>query len=425
MSAAAARRRKQLAARQAAAQQEGGTGTNGGADLVAAQLAQILSEHAANDAEMSEETAYEALQLAQSVIRKKVKQGSASSFAEACDLAYTTSLALLQKKRISVASQLLTLLIEVLRETHTQETDVWIDRLVELNEAHQTAMEQVTVVTTSGTIPMRPQETIRLQRLQRSWLLSAVQWSSELGTVRYGNNKLQELLGKQCWKITLLNNNSSSNNSSNNSNDPQQQVLENDEEQDEITELQCDAVQHMALAEQPHQIIEWLKTLPPPTDDETKAGHTCPPALRDGLLTRALLLFCAVENLRDANILLHDYLETVEERDTQQLAESYTNKNDGMAPSHAMFGCMLVRICQKDARTGPLFQWLLRSFKRELDGLHKPQAIVSYTTKIGKVYFNIQPPPTMFNMMENMMGMMGGGGGGGMGGGAGGMNPAM
>jgi hypothetical protein len=77
---------------------------------------------------------------------------------------------------------------------------------------------------------------------------------------------------------------------------------------------------------------------------------------------------------------------------------------------------MLVRICEKDARTGPLFQWATRSFKRELDKLHKPQEIVSYTTKIGKIYFGIQPPPSMLNMMENMMGGMGGGGG---------MNPAM
>lgn len=386
MSAAAARRRKQLAARKS--QEQAGAA---GGDLVGAQLAKILAEN--GDVEMPEESAYEALQLAQSVIRKKVKEGS---FSDACDLAYTTSLALLKKKRVSVASQLLTLLVEVLRETHTAETEQWIERLVELDQAHNEAMKDAV----PGT------ETTRLQRLQRRFLLAAVQWSSELGTVRYGNNKLQELLGQQCWDISLLND---------------QDVTD---EEDEITELQCDAFQHMALAEQPAKIIEWLKTLPAPTDEETATGHTCPPALRDGLLTRALLLFCAVENLRDANTLLKTYLESVEERDVKELAASYTNKSDGKAPSHPMFGCMLLRICEKDARTGPLFQWLMRSFKRELDGLHKPQAILSYTTKIGKVYFNIQPPPTMFNMMENMMGMMGGGGMGGAGG-MGGMDPRM
>ena len=386
MSAAAARRRKQLAARQG---KDPGAG-----DLVGAQLSKILSEHADAAAEMPEETAYEALQLAQSVIRKKIKDGS---FAESCDLAYTTSLALLKKKRVSVASQLLTLLVEVLRETHTAETDQWVERLVELHAAHAEAMKE-----------MPPgQEWNRLQRLERSWLLSTVQWSSELGTVRYGNNKLQELLGQQCWNISLFND------------------ADATDEEDEVTELQCDAVQHMALAEQPAKIIDWLKTLPAPTDEETAAGHTCPPAIRDGLLTRSLLLFCAVENLRDANKLLKTYLESVEERDVKELAASYTNKNDGKAPSHPMFGCMLLRICEKDARTGPLFQWLMRSFKRELDGMHKPQAIVSYSTKIGKVYFNIQPPPSMFNMMENMRGMMGGGGGMGGMGGPGGMDPRM
>jgi hypothetical protein len=97
-------------------------------------------------------------------------------------------------------------------------------------------------------------------------------------------------------------------------------------------------------------------------------------------------------------------------------------KDDGKAPSHVVFGSMLLKILEKDVRTGPLYTWLLKSFRRELDLMPKSQVISSYTTKIGKVYFNIQPPPSMMSMMESMMGMMGGGG---MAGGAGGMNPAM
>jgi hypothetical protein len=189
---------------------------------------------------------------------------------------------------------------------------------------------------------------------------------------------------------------------------------------DDVLDFQCDAVIHMSLAEKPDIIIEWLSTLPAPTEAQTKVGHTCAPALRDGLLTRALLCMCAVENLRDANTLLRAFLDKVETRDVKELTASYTNKEDGRAPSHCIFGCMLVRICEKDTRTGPLYSWLLRSFKKELDLLHKEAVVVSYTTKIGKIYFNLQPPPSMLNMMENMMSMMGGGGGGG-----GGMNPAM
>lgn len=393
MSAAAARRRKQLAAR-ASAQQDKGSNNLG------AQLDRLLAEEEeGGGGAMPEEAAYEALQLAQSAVRKRVKEGE---FGGACDLAYAASLALLRKRRVAVAGQLLALLVEVLRETRTAETEEWVGRLAELHGAHQIAME---ADDEAAAAPGR-QERNRLQRLQRSWLLAAVQWSSELGAVRYGHNELQGLLGQQCWDLSQI-----------------REDEDDEEEKAEITELQCDAVQHMALAERPDVIVGWLQTLPAPTEEETTAGHDCPPALRDGLLTRALLLFCAVENLRDANALLRAYIEAVEERDIRELAASYTNKSDGRAPSHAVFGCMLLRICEKDARTGPLFQWLMRSFRRELDGLPKPQAVLSYTTKIGKVYFNIQPPPSAFNMMENMMGMMGGGGMGGMP--PGGMDPRM
>jgi hypothetical protein len=376
MSAAATRRRKQLAARKEQ-------------DAVGSQLSQLLQSQDPLIG-MSEETAYEAQQLAQSQIRKKINAGD---YQAACDLAYTSVLTILQKGRVSVASQLLTLLVEILRETQTKDSPEWLERLATLQEAHANAMEQTVTLMTGP-------EASRLNRLQRDWLRQCVQWSSDIGTIKYGANKLHDLLGQQCWKLALMH------------------VTETMED-DDVLDFKCDAVIHMALAEKPDTIIEWLKTLPPPTEQETKAGHTSPPALRDALLTRALLCLCAVENLRDANALLKAFLEKVEDRDIKELAASYTSKEDGKAPSHAIFGCMLVRICEKDARTGPLYSWLLRSFKKELDLLHKEQVVLSYTTKIGKIYFNLQPPPSMLNMMENMMSMMGGGGGGG------GMNPAM
>lgn len=372
MSAAAARRRKQLAARKAAE----------GTDTVTAQLNKLLSAEAA----MDEATAYEALQLAQSQVRKKVH---AQEFAAACDLAYQTSLSLLKKKRVSVASQLLTVLVEALRETHTEETETWVSRIDELNTAHATAMVDLE----------KGQEAIRLLRLQRDWLRACMGWSSELGTLKYGANKIHELYAAQCWKLGQV----------------------EDEDDEEQMDMRCEAVQHMMLAEQPDKIVEWLKTLPAPTAEETKLGHTCPPGLRDALFSRAILLACTMENLRDANKLWKLYMQ-VEERTIEDLKASYTKKDDGMAPSHIIFASMLIRICEKDARTGPLYSWLLRSFKRELDRMYKPGVIHGFTTKIGKIYFNIQPPPSMLNMVENMMGMMGGGG---MGGAPGGINPAM
>lgn len=380
MSAAAARRKKQLLARKKAQEEVAAASAS---DPISAKLQALL-----RDEDLKEEAiAYEALQLAQSQVRKKVHAGE---FAAAVELAYSSSLSILQRGRVSVASQLLTVLANVLRETHTEETEDLIQKLVELNQAHQEAMKGQT-----------GEEANRLQRLQRDWLRRLVQWSSELGKIRFGHFVLQELLAQQCWNLSKLVVGST----------------KDTEDEDELMELKSDAVTHMALAEQPERIIEWLKELPAPTDAETASGHTCPPAERDALLTRAILCLCAVENLRDANILVRSFLEKVEERKADELTTSYTSKDDGKAPSHIIFCCMLIRICEKDPRTGPLFSWLLRSFKKELDGLYKPQIIQGYTSKIGKIYFNIQPPPSMINMLENMMGMMGPG--------AGGMNPAM
>ena len=374
MSAAAARRRKQLLARKK--QQEASE-----KDAVSAQLEKLLQDEGLSE----EATAYEALQLAQSQVRKKVHSGD---YAGAESLAYKASLAILKKGRVSVATQLLAVLANVLRETHTEESEGLVDRLVELNKAFQDAME--------GKVGA---EATRLHRLQRDWLRRCVQWSSELGPIRFGQMRLQELLAAQCWHLS--------------------QIIEKENEEDEIMALKTDAVTHMALAEKPDQIVDWLKTLPKPTDAQTATGHTCLPGERDALMTRAVLCMCAIENLRDANKLVRGYLEKVEERGSAELSKSYTSKDDGKAPSHIIFCCMLIRICEKDPRTGPLYSWLLRSFKRELDGLFKQQIVQSYTTKIGKIYFNIQPPPSMINMLENMMGMMGGAGG------AGGINPAM
>ena len=398
MSAAAARRRKQLAKKQeisSAADNQ---------DNVARHLQTLLDSE-----DTSEETAYEALQLAQSLIRKKAKAKDATG---ATDLAFTAALTLLEKKnRVSVSSQLLVLLLDVFAELHVDETDEWLKRLEQLHAAHQTALEATKK-------DMSAMEIIRLARLQRDWLRRCVHWSSEYGTIRFGHFKLQELLGAQSWTLaTLLQSQSS---------EAEGQAADAvaDDDEDDIMDARCDAVIHMALAEQPDAIAKWLATLPAPTAAEIKQGHVCPPGVRDALFTRAVLCFIAMENLRDGNALVRKYI-SIESRDLKtDLIKSYVSKDDGVAPSHLVFACSLLRVCEKDARTGPLFSWLLRSFKKELDRLHKPQIVHSYTTKIGKMYFNIQPPPSMMNMMENMMSMMGGGGGGG-GGMPGGLNPAM
>jgi hypothetical protein len=360
---------------------------------VGSQLEALL-----NTPDLDEATAYEALQLAQSLIRKRVKEGQ---FASATDLAYHSSSKLLQGGRVSVASQLLSLLVAVLRETHTEETQVWLDRLDELQAQHSGAIEKLI------SLKVNEEEIMRLQRLQLEWLRSCVSWSADLGTTTLGSNRLHHLLSMLSWKLSLE--------------DTAEEVSMEEPEDDWIQELQMDAIQHAAIAERPDQILDWMSTLADPSADEIKAGHKCPPAVRDGLLTRAVLAFVCLENLRDANALVRGYIDSMEKRNINELAKSYTSKDDGQAPSHVMFCCMLLRVCEKDSRTGPLYSWLLRSFKREMDLMYKPNMVMAYTVKIGKIYFNIQPPPSMLNMLENMMGMMGGGGLGG----PGGINPAM
>ena len=107
--------------------------------------------------------------------------------------------------------------------------------MVDLHEAHDESMGDAKGI-----------EANRLQHPERNWLLTVVQGNSELGELKCGNNRLQQLLGEQCWKLSKL---------------------EDDEE--EIVELQCDAVQHMTLAGKPKKIIAWLKELPGPTDETT------------------------------------------------------------------------------------------------------------------------------------------------------------
>ena len=410
MSAAAARRRKQQQKRAAA------EGSNN--DPVQLRLDALLK-----DPTLAEESvSYEALQLAQSAVRRNVKIGN---FPQATDVAYSTSLALLTTSgRVSVSSQLLTVLVQVLNETHTECTDAWVGRFAELDAAYRTALDK--------DVTMSADERGRLQRLHLQFLKKGLKWSNDLGNVRYGATGMHTLLGDHCWamscdeavvgteeerkeleaKITAQN----------------EGAGEDDEElEDEDLEigLRNEAVSHYALAEKVSTILEKLKSLPAPTDEEKKMGHVCLPAQRDALLTRAILVLLAIENLRDARTLANSYLKEVEtDRTPAELKKSYLDKTDGKAPSHIMFVCMLVRICEKDTKTAPLFTWLVRNFGAELGTMYEPETVKTYTTKIGRVYFDIQPPPNMMDMMENMMSMMGGGGMGGGGGMPGGMNPA-
>ena len=263
-----------------------------------------------------------------------------------------------------------------------------------------------------------------LQRLHHNFLKKALKWSNDLGKVRFGALDMHFLLGNHCWDMSC-------DEAVVGTEEERKEALQkaqNGDDDDEMEDVDLDiglrneAVTHYALAERVDDILEKLKSLPPPTPDEQKMGHHCPPAQRDALLTRSVLVFLAIENLKDARILATKFLEEIEtERTPAELRKSYMDKTDGKAPSHILFVCMLIRICEKDAKTAPLFTWLVKNFGAELGTLYDPQTVKTYTTKIGRVYFDIVPPPSMMDMMENMMAGMGGGGMSGMGG----VNPAM
>ena len=383
MSAAAARRRKQLAAKAAAA----------GQDPITAKMDSLLASE-----DLSESTAYEALQLAQSQVRKCVISGNYTKATET--YGYDVLVKLLEKGKAGVASQLMTLLVQVLTETHTACDQSWIKKIQNLADLNVKAINGIS---------NNEVEYKRLMKLHAKFLKSALGWSSSLGSIRFGAFEIHKLLADQLWNMS------------------ETQAEHDDSAEEESEEeagsedysrvgLQSDAITHYALAEDVDTIIANLSKLPGPTDEETAQNHACPPCAREALLTRSILLLLSNENIRDAYKIITSYISTIETRDIEELKKSYMSKTDGKSPSHPVFLSMLVEICRKNVKTGPLFTWAKKSFNAELSKMYKADVLKMYMNNIGKVYFNILPPPSMMATIENMMGMMSG---------AGGMNPAM
>lgn len=381
MSAAAARRRKQLAAKAAAA----------GQDPITAKMDSLLASE-----DLSESTAYEALQLAQSQVRKCVISGNYTKATET--YGYDVLIKLLEKGKAGVASQLMTLLVQVLTETHTLCDGSWIKKIKNLSELNLKAINGIS---------NNQVEHERLMKLHAKFLKSALGWSSSLGSIRFGAFEIHKLLADQLWTM-----------SETQAEHESEEVTEEEAGSEDYSKvgLQSDAITHYALAEDIDTIIANLSKLSGPTDEETAQNHACPPCAREALLTRSILLLLSNENIRDAYKTISLYISKIETRDIEELKKSYMSKTDGKSPSHPIFLSMLVEICRKNAKTGPLFTWAKKSFNSELSKMYKADVLKMYTNNIGKVYFNILPPPSMMATIENMMGMMSG---------AGGMNPAM
>ena len=186
MSAAAARRKKQIQKRADAA--------NAAATSVAdSDPIQLRLDSLLRDPTLKEESvAYEALQLAQSAVRRNIKLGNTVN---ATEVAYTSSLALLTASgRASVSSQLLAVLVQVLNETNTLCTDLWVSRFTELDLAHKRALD--------GDTSMSSEERGRLKRLHLQFLKKGLKWSNDYGSVRYGHTGMHLLLGEHCWDMS-------------------------------------------------------------------------------------------------------------------------------------------------------------------------------------------------------------------------------
>ncbi|KAL3800888.1 hypothetical protein ACHAW5_002039 [Stephanodiscus triporus] len=447
MSAAAARRKKQLAKRAVAAAPTSdddvvvhGSSPPPDGVVVVVDPVRLRLDALLRDPDLTDESvAYEALQLAQSSVRRCVKVGK---YDDASRIAHETCVALLDVGgRVAVSSQLLSVLVGVLNETHAPCTPAWISRFVDLDGAYRRALD--------ADANMGPDERGRLQRLHMRFLGKVLRWSNDLGTTRHGDVGVHQLLADHCWNMSLdeavvgtekerMERAAATAAAAavvDRDNDDDDDDEDEEEEGDSLDiGLRNEAVTHYALAGNVDAILSRLKSLPGPTPEELTSGHVCPPAQRDALLTRSVLTLLAIENMRGAAELVRAYLTEIEYpipgRSNDELRNGYLDKNDGIAPCHAMFCSMLIRICEKDVKTAPLFTWLIRNFGAELGTMHDSRAARAYTTKIGRVYFDIQPPPSMMSMMENMMSTMGGGGGGGVGRGPGGgmpggMNPAM
>jgi len=122
----------------------------------------------------------------------------------------------------------------------------------------------------------------------------------------------------------------------------------------------------------------------------SSAGY---PSERELFLTRCVLYYLRVGNLRDANAMRDTFLQLGGEIDSPL----------------ARFVKYLLLTAERDAQ--PLFLTLVDKYRPAL--VQRDPELMDLVTEVGHRFFNIQPPQNpMQEMMKNMMGLGGGGGGG-------------
>jgi hypothetical protein len=225
-------------------------------------------------------------------------------------------------------------------------------------------------------------------RQRKVFLEACLKWSQNCGSVLYGDLELHDACAVACeaMRLVIVKNSLGSPNSSSSRKKivHGKQIDESEEKEGQLIET---IVWHLALAENPVAIHELMRMI------RKEGGGELQDVVH--IMTLAVLIFLAVENLRDANILVDLFKATND--DTALVTNILTNAK----PNLITFNIMLLQLCERDAGVANLYKWCMQNVGG--NDLRHP-AYAPYMTKVGQIYFNIQPPPDMLTSIMNMFG---------------------
>jgi len=285
--------------------------------------------------------------FSQSLVRKSVKSGDGARLMEVAGTVTTKLLSGNNSLLLGMASQLL-----------LETADAMLEVRLEVNEKNLNEFYKMDEMFANGLDALPARDAIQ-DKQRCKYLAKALRWTDLMGTVRFGELKMHSALASAMW----------------NAGD------------------RAESISHSAFAEEPEVINERLSSV-------DKKGE------KDLLLCRAVLTFLTAENLRDANALSDAFIKS-DGRNFEKLATEFFAKEKKIK-SFVIFCTSVLGIVEREQKAGALYTWLLGKFQGYLQRFPE---LLPFTSRIGQIYFNIQPPPSMLKQMESMMAMMGGMGG--------------
>lgn len=130
------------------------------------------------------------------------------------------------------------------------------------------------------------------------------------------------------------------------------------------------------------------------------------PSEKSLVLTRLVLLYLVSENIHDAFLVRRSYAQLARWRSVCDTADKNAAVIADDVPPLANFCELLIKICQLETAAAPLFKRLCDGYKVALS---RDPSFSQQLTKIGQMYFSIQPPQPagLSGMMGTMLrGMM-------------------